>query len=79
VGYTSSIRVYAHNLTVIIDCVGLAAEAAGFKRLVREATVESGNTTDVNLVVQVGASPESVTVKAAPRPRFTMSPTRLMA
>ena len=43
----------------------VAAEAAGFTRLVRQATVESGNTTDVNLVMQVGASPESVTVKAA--------------
>jgi len=43
----------------------VAAEAAGFRRLVREATVESGNTTDVNLVMQVGASPESVTVEGA--------------
>ncbi len=43
----------------------VAAEAAGFKRFVRQATVESGNTTDVNLVMQVGASPESVTVKGA--------------
>jgi hypothetical protein len=43
----------------------VAAEASGFTRLVREATVESGNTTDVNLVMQVGASPESVTVKGA--------------
>ena len=43
----------------------VAAEATGFKRLVRQATVESGSTTDVNLVMQVGASPESVTVEGA--------------
>ena len=29
----------------------------------REATVEAGNTTDVNLVMQVGAGTESVTVE----------------
>src|SRR5438876_8227112 len=29
VGYTDSIRVYAHNLTVIIDCVGLRIDCSG--------------------------------------------------
>src|SRR5262249_18713535 len=31
----------------------VTADATGFRRLVREATVESGTTTDVNLVMQV--------------------------
>ena len=31
--------------------------------MVREATVEAGSTTDVNLVMQVGASTESLTVE----------------
>jgi len=43
----------------------ITADAPGFKRLTREATVESGGTTDVNLVMQVGAKTESVTVEGA--------------
>src|SRR5213080_3208191 len=43
----------------------VAAEAPGFERIAREATADAGSTTDVNLVMQVGASPESVTVKGA--------------
>lgn len=43
----------------------VTADAPGFKRLTREATVESGGTTDVNLVMQVGAKTESVTVEGA--------------
>jgi len=44
---------------------GVTADAEGFKQLVREAIVEAGSTTDVNLVMQVGASTESVTVESA--------------
>jgi hypothetical protein len=43
----------------------VTADAEGFKQLVREATVEAGSTTDVNLVMQVGASTTSVTVESA--------------
>ncbi len=43
----------------------------GFKRLEREATVESGSTTDVNLAMQVGAKTESVTVEGtSPQIRY---------
>ena len=37
----------------------VTADSAGFKQIVREATVEAGSTTDVSLVMQVGASTES--------------------
>jgi hypothetical protein len=43
----------------------VTADATGFKRTAREAIVEAGNTTDVNLVMQVGASTESLTVEGA--------------
>src|SRR5439155_22495781 len=49
----------------------VAAEALGFERIAREATVDAGSTTDVNLAMQVGASPESVTVQgASPQIRY---------
>jgi hypothetical protein len=41
------------------------AEAAGFRLLVRPATVETGATTTVNLTMQVGATKDVVTVEAA--------------
>src|SRR5580658_7793763 len=41
------------------------AEAAGFRLLVRPATVEIGATTTVNLTMQVGATKDVVTVEAA--------------
>ena len=37
----------------------VAAEAPGFKRLVREATVEAGSTTTVNLSMQIGPGTEN--------------------
>ena len=49
----------------------VTADAAGFTRLARDATVDAGSTTDVNLVMQVGVSPESVTVLgASPQIRY---------
>jgi hypothetical protein len=49
----------------------VTADATGFKRLVREATVEAGSTTTVNLAMQVGASTENVTVEgASPQIRY---------
>jgi hypothetical protein len=41
----------------------VAAGAAGFKRLARDATVEAGSTTTVNLAMQVGPKTESLTVE----------------
>src|SRR5258708_16153647 len=41
------------------------AEAAGFRLLVRPATVETGATTTVNLSMQVGATKDVVTVEGA--------------
>jgi hypothetical protein len=43
----------------------VTADATGFRRLVREATVESGTTTDVNLVMQVGGNAATLTVEGA--------------
>src|SRR5262249_57998818 len=43
----------------------VTADASGFKQIVREATIEAGSTTEVNLVMQVGVSSESVTVEGA--------------
>jgi Carboxypeptidase regulatory-like domain len=43
----------------------VTADSAGFKQIVREATVEAGSTTEVSLVMQVGASTESLTVEGA--------------
>ncbi len=43
----------------------VAADATGFGRLAREATVESGSTTNVNFVMQVGGNAETLTVEAA--------------
>jgi carboxypeptidase family protein len=43
----------------------VTADAHGFKRLEREATVESARTTDVNMVMQVGAKTETLTVEGA--------------
>lgn len=40
----------------------VAADIPGFSRVARSATVDAGSTTDVNFVMQVGASPETVTV-----------------
>ena len=49
----------------------VTAEAPGFQRLAREAIVEAGSTTTVNLTMQVGATTESVTVEgAAPQIRY---------
>jgi hypothetical protein len=41
------------------------AEAPGFQRLAREAIVEAGSTTTVNLTMQLGSSTQTVTVDAA--------------
>ncbi len=41
----------------------VTAVATGFKRLVREATVEAGNTTTVNLAMQIGPATENLTVE----------------
>lgn len=43
----------------------VTGDAKGFKPIAREAVVEAGNTTSVNLVMQVGAGTESVTVESA--------------
>ena len=43
----------------------VTGDAKGFKQISREAAVEAGNTTSVNLVMQVGAGTESVTVEGA--------------
>src|SRR6266852_6320796 len=43
----------------------VTAEAPGFHRLAREATIEAGSTTTVNLTMQLGATSETVTVDAA--------------
>ncbi len=43
----------------------VSAEAAGFKRLVRTAIVETGGTTTVNLMLLVGAAQDVVTVEAS--------------
>jgi hypothetical protein len=49
----------------------VTADAEGFRRLVRAATVESGDTTDVKLVMQVGGSSENLTVEgASPQIRY---------
>jgi hypothetical protein len=43
----------------------VTADAKGFKRLAREATVEAGSTTSINLVMKVGPASEQFTVQAA--------------
>ncbi len=43
----------------------VTADVSGFKQIVREATIEAGSTTEVDLVMQVGVSSESVTVEGA--------------
>jgi hypothetical protein len=43
----------------------VTADAQGFKRLTREAIVESGSTTDVNLVMQIGVGAETLNVVGA--------------
>ena len=43
----------------------VTADASGFKQIVREATIEAGSTTEVDLVMQVGAGTESLTVEGA--------------
>lgn len=49
----------------------VAAEAAGFKRLAREATVEAGSTATVNLSMQIGPGSENLTVEgASPQIRY---------
>ena len=49
----------------------VTAEAAGFSKLTRTATVEAGTTTTVNLDMQVGAVSDSVTVDgASPQIRY---------
>lgn len=42
----------------------VTAEAPGFKRLERQAIVEAGSTTTVNLALSLGANTETVTVAA---------------
>ena len=46
----------------------VAAEAPGFQRLTREAIIEAGGTTTVNLTMQLGATRDTVTVDAASPP-----------
>jgi carboxypeptidase family protein len=49
----------------------VTAEAAGFQRLVREALVETGSTTTVNLAMQLGPTAETATVEgASPQIRY---------
>ncbi len=49
----------------------VTSEAEGFKLLSREATVEAGTTTTVNLAMQVGSTAETITVEgAAPQIRY---------
>jgi hypothetical protein len=43
----------------------VAAEAAGFKRLARAATVDAGSTVTVNLTMQIGPGSENLTVQGA--------------
>src|SRR5215469_8625096 len=43
----------------------VSAEASGFQRAVRDAVIEAGSTTTVNLSMQVGSSTQTVTVQAA--------------
>src|SRR6266436_3108099 len=43
----------------------VTGEAPGFQRLAREAIVEAGSTTTVNLTLQLGSSTQTVTVDAA--------------
>ena len=49
----------------------VAAEAPGFKQLAREAIVEAGSTTTVNLAMEVGPKTESLTVEGtSPQIRY---------
>jgi hypothetical protein len=43
----------------------VTADASGFKQIVREATIEAGSTTEVDVVMQVGVGTESLTVEGA--------------
>ena len=43
----------------------VTTDAKGFKHLAREATVEAGSTTSVNLVMQIGPASEQLIVQAA--------------
>jgi len=43
----------------------VTADAKGFKGLAREATVEAGSTTSVNLAMEVGPASQQLTVQAA--------------
>jgi len=43
----------------------VTAEAPGFQRLLREAIIEAGSTTTVNLTMQLGATTDTITVDAA--------------
>ena len=43
----------------------VSAEASGFQRAVRDAVIEAGSTTTVNLSMQVGSSTQTVSVQAA--------------
>jgi hypothetical protein len=52
-------------LTLLPGLYGIAAQANGFKRLEREAVVEAGTSTPVNLVFEIGELSEVVTVSAA--------------
>jgi hypothetical protein len=49
----------------------VTADAQRFKRIAREATVEAGSTTTVNLAMQIGANTESLTVEGtSPQIRY---------
>ena len=49
----------------------VTGEAPGFQRLVREAIIEAGSTTTVDLTMQVGPATDSVTVEgASPQMRY---------
>jgi hypothetical protein len=61
---TSGVGIYSASV-LLPGLYEVTADAQGFKRLEREATVESASTTDVNMVMQVGAKTETLIVEGA--------------
>src|SRR5438309_1129498 len=68
-GFTRSPKVTAEGLfsasALSAGVYEVRIEAAGFRTVVRDATVETGATTAVNTQMQVGGTKEVVTVEAA--------------
>ena len=67
---TSNVGDYSASV-LLPDTYQVTADAAGFKRLGREATVEAGSTTTVNFVMRVGPATENLTVEGtSPQIRY---------